>query len=110
MMLAGAQCRPGAPALAPEQLGALLAQLPQWRIENGYLMRSYALPDFHAVMDFANALAPMIHQQDHHPDMTLSHHRCQLAFHTHSAAAALTENDFICAAGADAVFAARAGA
>jgi 4a-hydroxytetrahydrobiopterin dehydratase len=106
--LADEHCRSGAPALTAAELAQVLAQLPQWRVESGVLCRSYALADFRATMAFANALAAMIDQQDHHPEMTLSFNRCTLCFTTHSAANQVSRNDAICAARADAIFAARA--
>lgn len=109
MNLAAASCRPNAPALAVDERIALLAQLPHWRVLAGRLTRSYALADFHATMAFANAIADMVHQQDHHPELALSYKICTVAFQTHSAAG-LTLNDFICAARCDALYAALAQA
>ncbi len=110
MKLASASCRRGATALNDEDCAALLAQLPDWQVVNGKLTRRFKLADFHATMDFANAIAAMVHQQDHHPEMALSYQYCTLAWNTHSAGGQLSENDFICAARCDALFAARAPA
>ncbi len=106
MSLINASCRPGAPALPADARDALLAQVPAWRVVDGKLTRSFALADFHATIDFVNALAGMIHAQDHHPELAVSYNRCSVAFHTHSAGGQLTENDFICAACCDAIFSA----
>jgi 4a-hydroxytetrahydrobiopterin dehydratase len=105
MNLTSASCRPNAPALAVDERIALLAQVPHWRVLAGRLTRSYTLADFHATMGFANAIAEMIHQQDHHPELALSYKLCTVAFQTHSAGGQLTENDFICAARCDAIYA-----
>jgi 4a-hydroxytetrahydrobiopterin dehydratase len=48
-------------------------------------------------------VAFIAHQQDHHPDMTLSFSRCKLTWNTHSVGG-LSRNDFICAARVDAIF------
>jgi 4a-hydroxytetrahydrobiopterin dehydratase len=106
MNLATATCRPKAAALAIDARIALMPQVPGWRVVAGKLTRSFVLADFHATIDFVNALAAMIHVQDHHPDMAVSYNRCTVAFHTHSAGGQLTENDFICAARCDAIYAA----
>jgi 4a-hydroxytetrahydrobiopterin dehydratase len=45
----------------------------------------------------------MVHREDHHPDLVVGYNRCEIRFSTHSAAG-VTENDFICAAKADAIF------
>ncbi len=109
MNLTGASCTPGAAALPLDERIALLAQVPHWRVLAGQLSRSYALADFHATMAFTNAVADMVHQQDHHPELALSYNNCTVAFTTHSAGA-LTLNDFICAARCDAIYAALAQA
>jgi 4a-hydroxytetrahydrobiopterin dehydratase len=106
MNLTSASCSPMAPALPVDERIALLAQVPQWRVLAGRLSRSYALADFHATMGFVNAMAEMIHQQDHHPELAVSYKLCTVAFQTHSAGGQLTLNDFICAARCDAIFAA----
>jgi 4a-hydroxytetrahydrobiopterin dehydratase len=52
----------------------------------------------------------MIHREDHHPDLTVGYRRCKVSWTTHSAGNRLSDNDFICAAKADALYAGRAGA
>jgi 4a-hydroxytetrahydrobiopterin dehydratase len=52
----------------------------------------------------------MVHREDHHPDLQVGYRRCTAAWTTHSAGHRLSENDFICAAKADALYAGRAGA
>jgi 4a-hydroxytetrahydrobiopterin dehydratase len=52
----------------------------------------------------------MIHREDHHPDLTVGYRRCTASWTTHSAGNRLSDNDFICAAKADALYAGRAGA
>jgi len=104
-VLSEAQCRAGAVALNPDALRARLAQLPHWQAADGALTREYAFPDYRATIAFVNAVADMAEAQDHHPDMRVGYRRCTLAYATHSAGGALTDNDFICAARADALYA-----
>jgi 4a-hydroxytetrahydrobiopterin dehydratase len=52
----------------------------------------------------------MVHREDHHPDLQVGYRRCTASWTTHSAGHKLSENDFICAAKADALYASRAGA
>ena len=47
---------------------------------------------------------PVVHREDHHPDLLVQYNRCGVAFNTHSAGG-ITRNDFVCAAKADAVYA-----
>ena len=98
-------CQPNAPALAPANIAARLAQLPQWTVVDGRLQRSFDFRNFHRTMAFVNAVAWISHQQDHHPDLSVSYGRCTVSYQTHSAGGALTENDFICAAQVDALLA-----
>ncbi|CAN5311826.1 4a-hydroxytetrahydrobiopterin dehydratase [soil metagenome] len=75
-----------------------------WRYEADLpaIVKSYAFEDFHETIEFVNAVAWMIHGEDHHPDMAVGYNRCELAFSTHSVAG-LSINDFICAAKCDAI-------
>jgi 4a-hydroxytetrahydrobiopterin dehydratase len=100
----------GAPALDDATIKALLAQLPHWRAEGDRLLREFTFRDYHETIEFVNALAFMVHREDHHPDLQVGYRRCIASWTTHSAGHRLSENDFICAAKADALYASRAGA
>jgi 4a-hydroxytetrahydrobiopterin dehydratase len=104
-------CRPldAAAALDRGALCVQLAELPQWREDGDAISRNYSFADFHETMAFVNALAFMVHREDHHPDLEVSYDRCTVRFSTHSAKG-VTENDLICAAKADAIFDQRYGA
>jgi len=90
-------------ALGAEALDAQRSALPDWRVDGGAITRSYAFADYYETIAFVNALAFMVHQEDHHPDLEVSYNRCTVRFSTHSAGG-ITENDLICAAKADAIF------
>jgi 4a-hydroxytetrahydrobiopterin dehydratase len=110
MKLADRHCAPNAPALPDHEMGLLLHQVGGWSAAGGKLERCFPLRDFHETMAFVNALAWMIHQQDHHPDLEVGYNKVVVRYCTHSAGGALTENDFICAARASAIYAQRVGA
>ena len=110
MNLAGKHCIHGAPALDAAAIGALLPQVPGWEIEHGRLLRSFEFRDYHETIEFVNALAFMVHAQDHHPELLLRYRHCLVAWTTHSACNAVSENDFICAAKANALYLQRSGA
>lgn len=95
-------CRPmsGAP-LAGDELAALLARVPQWRVVDGALQRTLRFADFHRTMAFVNAVADIAHREDHHPELRVAYGQCTVRLHTHSVGG-LTLNDFICAAHIDA--------
>lgn len=110
MMLNEQDCRAGAPALSADQVLATLPQVPGWGVEGHHLASVFAFRDFHETIAFVDALAPMIHAQNHHPVLTVSFQHCKVSYTTHSAGNAISSNDFICAARANAIYAARAGA
>jgi 4a-hydroxytetrahydrobiopterin dehydratase len=103
-------CTHDAPALDAAAAAALLAQLPAWQAGGDRLTREFLFRDYHETIEFVNALAFMVHREDHHPDLQVGYRRCTASWTTHSAGHKLSENDFICAARADAIYAGRAGA
>jgi 4a-hydroxytetrahydrobiopterin dehydratase len=108
--LRAATCRPltTADAMDAAAVGAQLAVLPRWRHADGALQAEYRFADWWETVAFVNALAWMVHAQDHHPDLVVSYDRCTVRFATHSAGG-ITANDFVCAARTDAVYDARPG-
>lgn len=110
MKLVDRHCAHDAAALDDAALPALLAEIADWRVSGNRLEREFVFRDFHETMEFVNALAFMIHREDHHPDLTVGYRRCTASWTTHSAGNRLSDNDFICAAKADALYAGRAGA
>jgi 4a-hydroxytetrahydrobiopterin dehydratase len=110
MNLVDQQCRHGAPALGQADIAALLPQVPGWSVEGGRLVRTYEFMDYHQTIAFVNALAEMIHAQDQHPGLTVSYRHCTVAYATHTAGNAISQNDFICAAKANAIYTQRDGA
>jgi 4a-hydroxytetrahydrobiopterin dehydratase len=99
------RCRPinGESAYTAGETLAQLSETPAWSAQNKSLERSFAFQDFYDTMAFVNALAWLIHGEDHHPDMHLSYNRCTVRWNTHSVDG-ISENDFICAAKTDMVF------
>ncbi|MDB5917953.1 MAG: 4a-hydroxytetrahydrobiopterin dehydratase [Massilia sp.] len=105
MNLLDQHCIEGATALDAAAINQLLAQVPDWAVADGRLRRDFAFRNYHQTIDFVNALAAMIHGQDHHPELTVTYQHCIVNYNTHSAGGALSHNDFICAAKADAIYA-----
>ncbi len=104
MSLNDQHCIHGAAALDPATIMARLAEVPEWQAVDGSIARDYTFGSYRATIAFVNAIAGMAEDQNHHPEMTVGYRRCTLAYTTHSAANALSENDFICAAKADALY------
>lgn len=90
--------------LSPDRVAALMPQVPGWALaEDGQaLTKTFTFPDYHRTMAFVNALAHMAHRQDHHPDLGVHYDRCVVRYSTHDVGG-LSENDFICAARAQAL-------
>jgi 4a-hydroxytetrahydrobiopterin dehydratase len=55
-------------------------------------------------MAFVNGIAWISHREDHHPELTVGYAECHVRYWTH-AINGLSENDFICAAKVDRLFA-----
>ena len=102
------RCRPldAASAICADDLATQLHELPGWNAEGGAIVRTYAFANYFETIAFVNALAWMVHRQDHHPDLQVSYDRCIVRWNTHSAGG-VTVNDFVCAARTDAIYDAR---
>ncbi|PNS07851.1 4a-hydroxytetrahydrobiopterin dehydratase [Solilutibacter silvestris] len=82
----------------------LLPQVPGWElVEDGHAInKTFQFEDYYRTMAFVNALAHIAHREDHHPDLSVHYNRCVVRYSTHDVGG-LSENDFICAAKADAL-------
>ncbi len=98
----------GHDALTAAQVSAQLQVLVEWQHHEGTIRRSYRFANYYETMAFVNALAFMVHREDHHPDLLIGFNRCEVRFNTHSVNG-ISANDFICAAKADAIFAQQFG-
>jgi 4a-hydroxytetrahydrobiopterin dehydratase len=104
--LATRKCKPcegGVAPLTEQQIKPMLKGLQGWSLENGKLAKVYAFANYYQTMAFVNALAWISHREDHHPDLSVGYKQCRVEYSTH-AIGGLSENDFICAAKADALF------
>lgn len=109
MNLAELDCRNEPPASAPldpAQSRALCDALDGWVIEgegkDTALVKRHQLDSFLAAMDFAQRVAVMAQEQDHHPDLHIQGGVCTVLWTTHDAGG-LTRRDFIAAARTDAL-------
>lgn len=99
------RCRPldAASAMRADELAAQLRALPGWTVEGGAIVRTFGFANYFETIAFVNALAYMVHKENHHPDLVVGYNRCTVRFWTHSVDG-ITQNDLICAAKADAIF------
>ncbi len=98
-------CEGGVRPLPLADAQALMKMLhADWRIteEGRAIRREMKFPDFYQTMSFVNALAHIANAEGHHPDLEVGYDYCRIRFSTH-AINGLSDNDFICAAKADAL-------
>ena len=101
------KCTPCEGSVAPYnagQTGEMLKKLQGWIVEDGKLVKLYPFKNYFETMAFVNAHAWISHREDHHPDLLIGYNKCRVEYSTHSIGG-LSENDFICAAKSDALFA-----
>ena len=105
--LAQAHCLPRRGSehrLSEARVRELLPDVPGWElVEDGHAInKTFGFKNYYETMAFVNALAYMAHREDHHPDLGVHYNRCVVRFSTHDVGG-LSENDFICAARAEAL-------
>ncbi len=71
----------------------LSADLPDWRYEGGQLRRTYKTHGFKASVMVANAVAHLAEAAWHHPDITISFGKVDVAIESHDAGG-ITDRDF----------------
>lgn len=89
-------------AAIKEHLGAV----DNWTLEGGKIVKTFAFKNYYETLAFVNAIAWVIHANDHHPELVVTYNRCVVKFNTHSVnggQGGISENDFICAAKIDAI-------
>jgi 4a-hydroxytetrahydrobiopterin dehydratase len=106
--LASRHCRPlkgPEHRLAADAVTARLAALEDWVLmEDGAAIgRTFRFEDYYRTMAFVNALAYVAHREDHHPDLGVHYNKVVCRYSTHDVGG-LSENDFICAAKASALY------
>jgi 4a-hydroxytetrahydrobiopterin dehydratase len=103
LILVERHCAPGAQRLSEGDARQLAAQIPDWKIQDGALAKTFAFPDFKAALAFVNQAGAVAEQEGHHPDLHLTWGRVDVKLSTHDAGG-LTMNDFIMAAKIDRAF------
>ena len=92
-------CEGGVPPLSKAEVEQMLAEVEGWNVsaDGKRISRKFSFKNYWQTMAFVNAVAWIAHQEDHHPDLTVSYDHCVVSYSTH-AIDGLSENDFICAA------------
>ena len=83
--------------LTAAEISYRLESLPDWKVESGILIRTFAFEDFLSSLTFVNRVGELAERVGHHPDIDIRYNRVRLALVTHDAGG-LTEKDFDLAA------------
>ena len=97
-------CRPDAPRMTGEEIGALKREIPEWSVveRDGItrLERVFSFANFVDALAFTNAVGALAEAAGHHPALTTEWGRVTVGWWTH-AIAGLHRNDFVMAARTD---------
>jgi len=88
---------PYAPLLSDTEIGERLEQLPQWRREGDWIVRTVRCASFRTAIDLVNRAADAAEAADHHPDFEINWRRVTFKLTT-KAAGGLSHKDFDMAA------------
>ena len=96
-------CRSDTPPLGEDRLRELSSQVPEWEIVDGHhLRREFQFRNFQEALAFVNRVGELAEGQGHHPEISLGWGHAAFDIFTH-AIDGLSENDFILAAGINAL-------
>jgi len=105
------KCQHADTALTKTEVASHLKAVPEWHETDGEvnkrIVRNFKFKNYYETLAFINAIAYVIHAEDHHPEITLTYNNCLIKFDTHSVnggKGGLSINDFICAAKVDAIY------
>lgn len=95
---------PNDPTLTTADIKELMNAVIDWGVTTNQtvLTKKFSFKNYYQTISFVNAVAWIVHQQNHHPEITINYNSCSIQFSTHSINA-LSLNDFICAARIDAI-------
>lgn len=79
--------------LSESEVRERLAALPDWKVADGFLTRTFRFKRFMAGIDFVNKVAAVAEEMDHHPDISIRFGLITISLLTHEAQG-ITERDF----------------
>ena len=83
--------------LSDQDARNMLGQTPGWERSGDTIMREFKFSNFVEAMDFANRIAKIAEEENHHPDLHISYGKVKVDLSTHRVGG-LSTNDFIVAA------------
>jgi 4a-hydroxytetrahydrobiopterin dehydratase len=99
-------CQHTETGLADADIAAHLQAVAGWTQDGPRIVKTFTFKNYYETLAFINAIAYVIHAEDHHPELTVTYNRCVVKFDTHTVnggKGGISVNDFICAAKVDAV-------
>lgn len=97
-------CEGGMAALDEAASREFLSLLSGWELIGAAIEKTFRFRNHYEAIAFVNAVAWVSHHEDHHPELTVGYADCRIRYWTH-AIGGLSENDFICAAKVERLFA-----
>jgi 4a-hydroxytetrahydrobiopterin dehydratase len=88
------------PRLSDSELARHLAELPDWSVHGGQLVRQFTFRNFPAAIAFVNRLAEVAEARQHHPDLDIRYRNVLIMLATHDEGG-VTEKDTDLAKAAD---------
>jgi 4a-hydroxytetrahydrobiopterin dehydratase len=82
-----------APLLSETEIASRLAELPEWQLVDGRLVRTVMARDFRSALELVTRIADPADQQNHHPDVAIHWNEVTLSLWTHDSGG-ITERDF----------------
>ncbi len=79
--------------LDERQITEKLAAIRGWGLADGQIQKTFSFPDFKRSMEYANKLAMIAENMNHHPDMRISYTKVTVSISTHELDG-ITDTDF----------------
>ncbi len=91
--------------LNSEDIQSNLKSIPDWGLQDGEIVRTFAFQSFVQSLQFVNRVGELAETAGHHPDIDIRYNKVRLALVSHDAGG-LTDKDFSLASGCDKIYAA----
>lgn len=69
--------------LSPDEILFNLAEMEEWKAENGILSRKFKFENFNKALEFVNLVGAIADKYDHHPDIYLGWGYAEINLTTH---------------------------
>lgn len=83
-------------ALNEEQVSVYMRKLPEWKVQNQSIVKTYPFTSFAEAMSFVNQVAQQAEVENHHPDIWIQNNKVTLSLTTHDKRG-ITGKDFLLA-------------